>query len=118
MTPPWPREPEHTPRTSRRKGRPLAGSLGEPPSSSKRDEGPDGLDQPERPSSLKEAIDRSQRARPCEPKHEPRASFLKRVADQHGGDLLQFLGQRNDHPHELVVPILRHVGLRPKSADL
>jgi hypothetical protein len=47
---------------------------------------PYGLNQPERPGALQEAIRRSHSARGCERESEPWVTVLQRIEDQHCGD--------------------------------
>jgi len=58
---------------------------GKPPSPHSH-EGPDRLHQAERPSPLKEPVNRRQGASCCERQDEPPAAILQRIADQHGRD--------------------------------
>lgn len=52
----------------------------------------------ERPSSLQEAVSRTERTRASERQHVPMAAVLQGVADQHGGDSKQAKGSKCVHP--------------------
>lgn len=49
------------------------------------DQGPDALDESERPRALQEAIDRREGARGGKTQNEPVAAILERVASHHDG---------------------------------
>src|SRR6266700_2783418 len=56
------------------------------PPAAERDERPDRLDQPERPSALQEPIDRAERASHRERQDVPPTALLQRIEEQHRGD--------------------------------
>ena len=56
------------------------------PPTPERDDGPDGLYESKRPSSLKEPVRGSQDARASERQDEPMAAVLERVGDEHRRD--------------------------------
>jgi len=68
---------------------------------------PDGFHQPKRPCSLKESVNRPQRARHGEQQDEPRAALLERVTHQHGRHREESKNCESVHENFLRLPSRR-----------
>jgi hypothetical protein len=68
----------------------------------KSDHRPDRLDQPKRPSALKEAISGAERARAGEQQHKPMATTFEGVADQHCRNGEEAEERKRVHPMILI----------------